>query len=107
MFYKSQRNKIATKSNNNRLLTHWKASTFATGVASSFYDGYIGRFLVGRWLVVCYSLAVRLPFVCCSFVIRLLFACHSFVVRLSLVCLLFVVCVLPHLAFFEPHHCCL
>ena len=64
MFYKSQRNKIATKSNNNRLLTHWKASTFATGVASSFYDGYIGRFLVGRWLVVCYSLAICLLVVC-------------------------------------------
>ncbi len=60
MFYKSQRNKIATKSNNNRLLTHWKASTFATGVASSFYDGYIGRFLVGCLLVV-----IRLPFVFC------------------------------------------
>ena len=81
MFYKSQRNKIATKSNNNRLLTHWKASTFATGVASSFYDGYIGRFLVGRLLFVCYSLAIRL-----------LFACRSFVS-----CLSFVFCITSHL----------
>ena len=71
MFYKSQRNKIATKSNNNRLLTHWKASTFATGVASSFYDGYIGRFLVG-----CLLFVIRLPFVCCSLVVRLSLVCR-------------------------------